>query len=119
MMHSPFFSALLMALVLHVVGLVTVSQVWRGLGASLPPSARLPIFAHLVPVEPPPEPLPELELTLPPPPGPEMSPVRLPVPEVLVPLVPPPVVEVPPSPPPPLEKLLPPPPPVKALEKPL
>jgi hypothetical protein len=67
MMHSPLFSTFLMAVLLHLVGLATVSHVWRGLGVSLPFPSQ-PIIVSIAPVELPPEPvlLPESEPNTPP-----------------------------------------------------
>jgi len=73
-MRTPFFSALLAALMLHVVGLAVVSldwQVWRV--SSALPQADTPVLVAVVPVPEPaslPEPTPELVT----PPGPVAMP---------------------------------------------
>jgi periplasmic protein TonB len=89
-MHSPLFVALLIAVVLHVVGLATAAHVWRGLGVFLVSPPSMPIVARIVPVELPSAPvlLPEPALNSPPPP--DLQPVTPPVLELPAP---PPLVE--------------------------
>ena len=71
-MRTPFFSALLTALVLHVVGLAVLSFIWQAWQIALPLSQ--PSFPVLMAVVPVPEPTP--------PPQPESSPEPMPAPEV-------------------------------------